>query len=157
MKLILIIILIVVVMLIAYATTEQYKDKFDFYNNLKTFLEEFKINLSFRQDKIIEFLNKVNARKQFKLFIDSYKEYLQNNKLDLSRITILESEEMSELEDIILNIGKYDVKNELGQLESFISHIEIKVNQSLDKKNKLCPMILKLSFLFAVGIAILLI
>ena len=54
MKWFLIIVLIFVIMLIARAVSEQYKEKFDFYSNLKTFLQQLKINVSFRQEKIID-------------------------------------------------------------------------------------------------------
>ena len=59
-KWILIIILIVVIMLIAYSVSEQIRDKYDFFNNLKQFLNQFKINVAFRQEKINEFLKKSN-------------------------------------------------------------------------------------------------
>ena len=55
------------------------------------------------------------------------------------------------------NIGRYDVRNELGQIDSFLATIEVKLKKALDDKNKLSPMILKLSLLFAIGLAILLI
>ena len=37
-------------MLIAYSVSEQIRDKYDFFNNLKQFLNQFKINVSFRQE-----------------------------------------------------------------------------------------------------------
>ena len=86
MKWFLIAVLIAVIMIIAYSISEQYKDKFDFYNNLKSFLNQFKINLSFKQDKIINFLNNLKPKKQFKLFINSYKNYLNTDKIDLNEI-----------------------------------------------------------------------
>ena len=46
-KWILIVVLIVVIMLIAYSVSEQIKDKYDFFNNLKQFLNQFKINVAF--------------------------------------------------------------------------------------------------------------
>ena len=42
MKWFLIAVLIAVIMIIAYSISEQYKDKFDFYNNLKSFLNYLK-------------------------------------------------------------------------------------------------------------------
>lgn len=144
-------------MLIARAVSEQYKEKYDFYNNLKTFLNQFKLNLSFRQEKILDFLNKTNAKKQFKLFINSYKKYLQTNQLDFSEIKLLDNDEINQLEMIILNIGKLDAKNEINQLETFIVEIDAKLLKAQEDKNKLCPMILKLSLLFAIGLAVVLI
>ena len=157
MKWVLIAVLISVIMLIARAVSEQYKEKYDFYENLKTFLNQFKLNLSFRQEKILDFLNKTNAKKQFKLFINSYKKYLETNQLDFSEIKLLDNDEINQLEMIILNIGKLDAKNEINQLETFIVEIDAKLLKAQEDKNKLCPMILKLSLLFAIGLAVVLI
>lgn len=157
MKIVLIIILVFVIMLIARALSEQYKDKFDFYNNLHLFLCEFKINLSFKQEKIVEFLNKIKPKKHFKIFIDSYKEFLKTNELDLSNLTLLETDEITYLESLIKNIGRNNVETEIGQLNMFIENISIKKNAAEQDKNKLCPVIIKLSLLFAIGLSILLI
>lgn len=157
MKWILIIVLVSVIMLIAYAVSEQYKEKFDFYNNLKTFLNQFKINLNFKQEKILNFLNQTNSKKQFKFFISSYKEYLKTNELNLTNIKILNEEEIIQLTEMIKNIGKFDSINEIKQIETFLVEIDIKLKKAEKDKEKLCPMILKLSLLFAIALAILLI
>ena len=157
MKWILIMVLISVIMLIAYAVSEQYKEKFDFYDNLKNFFNQFKMNLNFRQDKILNFLNQINSKKQFKLFISSYKQYLKTNELDLSNIKILNEDEINQLSDMVKNIGKFDSTNEIKQIETFMLDIDDKVKKAEKDKEKLCPMIIKLSLLFAVALAILLI
>lgn len=157
MKWLLIIILIFVIMLIARSVSEQFKEKFDFYYNLKLLLNQFKINLSFKQEKIINFLEKIESKKQFNIFINSYKNYLFTNKLDLSEIKILNYEEKKELEMIVKSIGVLDIKTELSQLETFTLQIEERVKKAENDKNKLCPLILKLSLLFAIGLAIILI
>ena len=144
-------------MLIAYSVSEQYKDKFDFYTNLKLFLQQFKLNVSFRQQKINEFLNSTKPKKQFKLFIDEYKTYLKTGQLNLSNIKILEQEEKEELMRLVKNMGNHDAKNEVHQLDGFLATLELNLNKATEDKNKLCPMILKLSLLFAIGLAILLI
>lgn len=157
MKWILILVLIVVIMLIAHSLSEQYKEKFDFYNNLKLFLNQFKINVSFKKTKILDFLQNIQAKKQFKLFINSYKNYLKSNNLELNEIKILDIEEKETLKNIICNLGNFDTTNELNQIEMFISDVEQKLIRAEADKNKLCPMIIKLSLLFAVALAILLI
>ena len=157
MKWILIIILIIVIMIIAYYLSEQYKDKFDFYNNLKIFLNQFKINLAFKQEKIINFLNNLKHKKQINIFIKEYKNYLTNNKLNLDEIKILDYDEKVELENIVKSIGNHDAKNEIEQIENFLCFISAKLEKAENDKNKLCPMIIKLSLLFAIGLAILLI
>lgn len=157
MKLILIIILICVVMLIANAVSEQIKDKYDFYNNLKLFLNQFKINVSFKKDKILNFLNSVKCKKQFNYFIEEYKSYLSTNNIDLNKITILDEEERKELSEIILNLGRYNTENEINQLNNYLETVNLKLNSALEDKKKFCPMIIKLSLLFSIGLAIILI
>ena len=157
MKWALIIILIFVIMLIANALSQQYKDKFDFYSNLKLFLNQFKMNLSFKQEKIETFLNGIKAKKNFQTFTDCYKRYLKGEELDFSSIKILDEGEITELTDIVKNLGKHDTKSELSQLDSFLIIVEEKLTKASEDKNKLCPMILKLSLLFAIALAILLI
>ncbi len=157
MKWLLISTLICVIMLIAFALTEQYKDKFDFYNNLKIFLNQFKINLSFKQEKVNEFLSKTECKKQFKIFIDEYKNYLKTDNLSFEKIKILEQNERLQLENIVKCIGKYNAQSEIEQLDSFILDIDEKLKKANEDKTKLCPLIIKLSLLFAIGLAILLI
>ena len=157
MKWVLILILIIVIMLIAYSISEQYKDKFDFYDNLKEFLNQFKINLSFKQEKILNFLNNTKSRKQFGMFVEAYKGYVNHNEINLREINILDDDEKRQLEEIITNIGMMDVANEIKQIENFIVQIEEKRKKAKEDKNKLCPMIIKLSLLFALGVAIILI
>ncbi len=157
MKWFLIIVLITVIMIIARAISEQYKEKYDFYYNLKDFLNQFKINLSFSQSKIKEFLDKINSKKQFKIFIDEYKNFLSYGKFDLSKIKILEADEKTELTKIINNIGKYNAKNEMLQVDAFMVSIDSKLEKAKQDKQKLCPLILKLSLLFAIALSILLI
>lgn len=157
MKWFLIVVLIFVIMLIAKAFSEHYKERYDFYSNLKSFLQQFKINVSFKQEKIINFLNNVNSKKQFNLFIKEYKNYLKNNTINFKEIKILEIDEKKQLENLIRNLGKFDTKNEIIQLDVFLLDIDEKLKKATEDKNKLCPMILKLSLLFAVGLAILLI
>lgn len=157
MKWILIIVLIFVIMLIAHAVSEQYKEKYDFYNNFKIFLNQFKINVSFKQEKIIDILEKTKAKKQFKIFINEYKNYLKNNELNLNSIKILDEEEKGELTTIINSIGGFDAQNEIKQIETFLIDIDARLNKAEKDKTKLCPMILKLSLLFAVALSIILI
>lgn len=157
MKWVLIFVLICVIMIIAKSLSEQYADRYDFYYNLKQFLTRFKLNLSFRQTKIMEFINSLKPKKQFRLFIESYKNYLNTSSLNLSTIKILETEDKQVLEDIVKNTGKLDSQNEINQIDSFLCVIDSKLTKAEQDKNKICPLILKLSFLLAVGLAILLV
>ena len=155
MKLFLIVSLVCVIMVIAKSLSAQYRDKYDFYYNLNHFLTNFKLNLGFRQCKISEFLKTIKSRKDFKVFIESYQTYLETSKLDLSEIKNMEDEEKKELEEIITSIGKLNLEGEINQINTFITSVETRLKQAEDNKNKICPMTLKLSFLFAIGLAIL--
>lgn len=157
LKWVLIFVLIGLIMLIAISFSEQYKDKYDFYYNLKSFLTQFKINVTFKQEKIVDFLLKIKCKKQFNLFIKDYLNYIKTNKLDLSDLKILDVDEINELEEIIKNTGSLNGENEIKQLNSYLVNVEDKLNKAAENKAKLCPMIIKLSFLFSVALAIILI
>ena len=157
MKIILIVLLVFIIMLIAKAVSEQYKDKFDFYENLCQFLAQFKLNLTFKQEKVIEFLDNLKPKKQFSLFIDDYKYYLNNNELNFDNLTFLDQEEKENLITLIVGIGKHDISTEIEQVNSLIEITKLKKTQAEQDKNKICPLIIKLSLLFAIGLAILLI
>lgn len=144
-------------MIIAKAIAQQYIDKFEFYNNLKEFIQQLKINISFKKEKIFTFIEKINAKKQFLIFINEYKNYLKNGNLNLNEIKILENEEKNDLIDIIKNIGKYNSENEINQINNFLITINMKLQKAQEDKNKVCPIIIKLSLLFSIGLAILLI
>ncbi|MCQ2564416.1 MAG: hypothetical protein MJ152_00955, partial [Clostridia bacterium] len=134
MKIVLIIVLISVIMLIAFSVSEQYKEKFDFYTNLNLFLQKFKLNLSFKQETLQNFLNSCKPKKQFKKFVEDYKQYLTTNKVDLSNINVLSDEEKSELTNIILNIGKLDISTEVKQIDSFLLTLETTLKKTEEDK-----------------------
>lgn len=157
MKLFLIITLIAIIMIIASAISEQYKDKYDFYFNLKNFLNMYKLNVSFKKEKISNFLKSVSCKKHFKLFIDDYLNFLQTENLNLDNITLLNQQEKEELSEILQCLGKLNSENEIQQINSFLNIIQQKIDSSLEDKQKLCPLIIKLSLLFSVGLAIVLI
>lgn len=157
MKVVLIVVLIIVVMIISFSVAGQYKDRCDFYYNLKLFLNKLKLNLSYKQDKLKDFLKTTNSQKQFKIFINDYDCYLKTGNLNLSNIKILDSDEIIQLETYIKSIGNYDAKNELGQLDTFLVEIENKLEKVNEDKKKLYPIIIKLSFLFAIALGIILI
>lgn len=156
MKVVLIILIVSMIMLIARAVSEQIKERCDFYENLKMFLNQFKLNISFKQEKILDFLNNLKPKRQFKLFIDDYKEHIKGKELNLSNIKVLEGDDILELQDIVSKLGGMDAKNELEQLESFMSNTDVKLKKAQEDKQKLCPMITKLSLLFALALVIIL-
>lgn len=157
MRIILIIVFILIIMIIALSVSKQYIEKTKFYNRLKIFLEELKVNMSFKQAKLKECLSLHEESKTFRQFIMAYKEYLDTGMLNFDNIKILNNEEIEELINIISSIGRFDVKNEILQLDSFIAKVNTRLNNANEEQKKICPMIIKLSLLFAIGIVILLI
>ncbi|MGN0788011.1 MAG: hypothetical protein ACI4L6_03005 [Candidatus Onthoplasma sp.] len=157
MKIILIFVLLTVVMIVAFKVSSFIKDKYNFYVHLKEFLNEFKLNLSFKREKITDFLTKRQYSKSFDVFINSYKEYLKSGELNLSDLIYLDDDEKEQLKAITTSIGRLDTQSELAQIEEFIAQINMKLQTSEKEKNKLCPLILKLSFLSAISVIIILI
>lgn len=157
MKIILIFVLLTVVMIVAFKVSSFIKDKYNFYVHLKEFLNEFKLNLSFKREKITDFLTKQQYSKSFDVFINSYKEYLKSGELNLSDLIYLDDDEKEQLKAITTSIGRLDTQSELAQIEEFIAQINMKLQTSEKEKNKLCPLILKLSFLSAISVIIILI
>ena len=88
---------------------------------------------------------------------DAYFNYLKTNQLDLTALKLLDDSEKKDLNRIILSIGKFDKTNEINQLDVFLLSVENKLKSAEESKTKMCPMIIKLSLLFAVAVAILLI
>lgn len=157
MKIILIFVLLTVVMIVAFKVSSFIKEKYNFYVCLKEFLNEFKLNLSFKREKITDFLTKRQYSKSFDVFINSYKEYLKSGELNLGDLIYLDNDEKEQLKIITTSIGRLDTQSELAQIEEFIAQINMKLQTSEKEKNKLCPLILKLSFLSAISVIIILI
>ena len=157
MKLTLIIVLICLIMIIAIGVSQQYKERYDFYQNLNIFLSQFKLNVSFKKEKITQFLSQIKAKKQFNIFINEYKNYLKNNQFNTGDIKILEEDEKEWLTSMVENLGAMNSDNELNQIELYLIESKSKLRKAEQDKSKLCPMIIKLSLLFAIGIAIILI
>ena len=157
MKWIVIILLITTIMLVARGLSQQYKDKHLFYVNLQSFFKQLKLNLSFKQDKIENFIDAFEADNQFKSFLNCYKLFLQGNENAFEGFKVIDSNEIVELNQMMKSIGCHDTKSEIEQLDSFIERINLKLEKTREDKQKLCPLIIKLSLLFAIAVGILLI
>ena len=144
-------------MIISTSISVQYKERYNFFNQLKLFFQQFKLNVSFKQEKIETFLKSFKAEKQFALFINSYQNFLKGEELNLSSIKILEESEKQELIEAIKNIGNYNTKSEIEQLDLYIELANVRLNKAKEAKQRICPLIIKLSLLFALALAILLI
>ena len=76
-------------MLIAKSLSDQYIEKYNFYFNLKNFFNQFKVNLSFKKNKVFEFLNSIKAKREFAKFKKEYIQFLSTGELNLDNIKVL--------------------------------------------------------------------
>ncbi len=157
MKYVLIITLIVLIVLVAIKISNQYRDKFIFFDDLYTFLDMLKMNVGFKQDKLDDMISKAKGNKHFDCFISDYKKFLTTNEISFSNLNLLNDDEKMELEYMLKNLGKYDQINEEKQIESFIKTISKNRETAEKEKDKLCPLIVKLALFLALGIVIILI
>lgn len=158
MKVVLMITLVVVIMLIAKGVAKQYIDRYDLYVAMKDFFKQMELNISFQKQKINEILNKSNIKKVNKGIYLSYLDYLTRGKeLDLSFIKIIDSDERDYITSMLISLGKNDASSEIKQLKVYEQYLSDKINACKSDKDKLCPLIIKLSLLFALGLVIVLI
>ncbi len=156
MKYILMLGLIAVIMLIAQGVCKQYRERYALFEGLNDFFRQMQLNLNFQKQKINEIINQTSLRKNNKEIYIAYLDYLkEGTSLDITSIRILDDNEQVQITNMLLSLGKNDVSGELTQLESYKIYLSDKITQSRQEKDKYCPLITKLSFLFAVGLAIL--
>ena len=156
MKYILMICLIGVIMIVAQGVCKQYRDKHALLEALGDFFRQMQLNLNFQKQKIKEILNQATIRKVNKDIYIAYYNYLdKGEKLDISFANILDDTEQEQITSMLLSLGKNDTTGELKQLESYEMYLRDRIENARRDKDKYCPLITKLSFLFAVGLAIL--
>lgn len=156
MKYLLMIALIGVIMLVAQGLTRQYKDRYALYGSFGEFFRQMRLNLNFQKQKIKEILNQATIKKTNKDIYVAYLNYLdQGTPLDISFVKILDETEQQQLTSMLLSLGKNDTSGELKQLDAYDIYLKDKIDATRRDKDKYCPLITKLSFLFAIGLAIL--
>lgn len=156
MKYILMMCLIGVIMIVAQGVCKQYRDKHALLEALGDFFRQMQLNLNFQKQKIKEILNQATIRKVNKDIYIAYYNYLdKGEKLDISFANILDDTEQEQITNMLLSLGKNDTTGELKQLESYEMYLRDRIENARRDKDKYCPLITKLSFLFAVGLAIL--
>lgn len=155
MKLFLLISLVIVIMLIAKGVANQYKEKNLFYISIMQFLTSYELNIGFKKERIKNLVEKKHSKGQAKILFDEYLGYLKDeNELTLEKIKILTDDEKEFLIDLFSKIGTSDYTNEMSQLKVFKSHIQEKIDSTSKDSAKFYPLIMKLSFLFSLGIAL---
>ena len=85
-----------------------------------------------------------------------YLDYLEKGiPIDISCIRILDDNEQEQISSMLCSLGKNDVSGEIKQLDTYDVYLKDKIERTRIETEKYCPLITKLSFLFAVGLAIL--
>ena len=156
MKYVLMLALIGVIMMIAQGVCKQYRERYILFEALGEFFRQMRLNLSFQKQKIKEILNQATLKRSNKEIYTTYLDYLENgNGLNLNNITLLGITEQEQITRMLISLGKNDTAGELKQLEAYDIYLKEKIENSRKEKEKYCPIITKLSFLFALGLAIL--
>lgn len=156
MKYILMIVLIIVIMLVAQGVCKQYRERFAIFEAISEFFRQMSLNLGFQKQKIKEILNQASIKKVNKDIYTTYLEYLENGKeLNLSFVKVLDDAEEEYITKMLISLGKNDTASEIKQLDAYQMYLKDKIAITKAEKEKYCPLITKLSFLFAIGLAIL--
>ncbi len=156
MKYLLMLALIGVIMVVAQGVSKQYKEKYALYEALGDFFRQMRLNLGFQKQKIKEILNQTTLKRTNKDIYVAYLEYLEKGTpLDLSFVRLLDITEQEQLTNMLRSLGKNDTLGELKQLDAYDIYLHDKIEHTRRDKDKYCPLITKLSFLFALGLAIL--
>jgi len=156
MKYILMMCLIGVIMLVAQGVCRQYRERHALFESLGEFFRQMRLNLNFQKQKIKEILNVATIKKTNKEIYTAYLDYLEKGtSLDISNIRILEDLEQQQISKMLVSLGKNDTSGEIKQLDAYDVYLKDKIERTRIEKDKYCPLITKLSFLFALGLAIL--
>ena len=156
MKYILLLCLVVVIMLISQGVCRQYRERYALYDALSEFFSQMRLNINFQKQKIKTILSQAKLKKTNYEIYTSYLNYLEKGvSINLGFAKILDEDEQDKITNMLYSLGKNDASGELKQLDAYDVYLKDKVETAKHEKDRLCPMITKLSFLFALGLAIL--
>lgn len=156
MKYILLLCLIAVIMAIAQGVCRQYRERYALFEAFGDFFRQMRLNLNFQKQKIKEILNQTTLKRTNQDIYKTYLNYLENGTpIDIDFVRILEDAEQEQLTSMLRSLGKNDTSGELMQLDAYDVYLKDKIETTRREKDKYCPLITKLSLLFAIGLAIL--
>ena len=157
MKIFLILTVCTIIVLIGNGFSRQYSIKYKFYSSLCSLLEDIKLSISFKKEKIQMLINKYRDNRELKQLILAFDKYIDTGEIDLKNVKEIDFEDTEFLTEVIQNIGKYNATTELIQLDTFLESIKLKKYQAEENMKKYQPMVLKLSFLLSLAVGIVLI
>ena len=156
MKYLLMFALIGVIMLVAQGVCRQYRERYAIYESLNDFFRQMRLNLSFQKQRINQILNQTTLKRVNKDVFIAYLNYLdKGDKLELDFVKVLDATERVQIVDMLRSLGKNDTYGELKQLDAYDIYLKDKMDKTKAEMDKYCPLITKLSLLFAIGLAIL--
>lgn len=151
-KWLLLVVLILLIMLIAKQISKQYKDRHQIFCDILDFVQNYKLNVGFKKEKI-KLLTKKYTEKT--TVLGCYNSYIETGNFDLSDIKLLSIEEKTQIKAFLIEFGNGDFETEKKLIAITENYLQQKIDETKGQKDKWCPMIIKLSFLFSLGVAIL--
>jgi len=155
MKLLLICLLVVLIMIVALGIAKQYKQKCNFYADLVLFFNSYEINIGFKKEKMLLFVKNFNCSFDSKFLFDSYIQHLENDKPLNFKSSLIDDSDV--VEEMFACLGHNDYEQELKKINSYKVYLQKKLDEAEQKKEKNCPLIVKLSFLLSLVLGIVLI
>lgn len=138
-------------MIVAKCVSQQYKERYEIYCNIVDFFDKYKLNVGFKKEKIKNLTKDYTDKTTV---LGCYNEYLSTGEFDLSKLKLLAQNEKEQLKEYFEKLGNGDYETEKKLIEIAKVYFESKVQETKQFKDKWCPMIMKLTFLFSLGVAI---
>lgn len=157
LKVVLLCMLVVLIMMIATGVSKQYKEKCNIYKDVLLFLTNYELNIGFKKDKMVQMVESFKPMNSTKKIFDSYLKYLNNDTpIDINVFRLVEEDSVY-LKEMFESLGHGDYEQEMKKVNSYKTYLEERLKISEENKNKFCPLILKLSFMFSLVVVILMI
>ncbi len=132
------------------------KERVLFFEELEKFLNEFKVNVSFAQMGLSDFINNFNSKSSdLTILLNKFTNLtkIQNKEKGFS---VIKSEEVDLVKEFLFSIGKTDATNQLQEIEVFKTKISSLLNSERKTYSKYAGLSVKLSLMLGVMVVILL-
>ena len=141
-----------------YYLTEKYRQRKVFYAELAKFVDYLISNIKFMQTKTEKlFYDYKTTSKLFLKFKSEAVERLNNKKYKFTCLNFLSLTEINEVNLILDNLGSLDLSGVISNLENAKELIKSKTKQAENEANIKVGLTLKLSIIFGLALAIILI